>query len=202
MEVISMNSKDLATGKTNPNTAREGGDAVSGDASTPDKPAPVAFDQHYDMPDTYMKPRAVLLLRNPQWLFLHWDFDGETKGRLVAAGQEPQLRVLQNGREISRTGVDIDTRRYYIKVPDGGGSIQAQLGREGRGEFLAILSSESVVVPAARVSDDLTVTLAAPAWTGATAESVAGSQFLTEEQYAALFGQVPNDVPWYRQSTR
>ncbi len=194
-----MNSKDLATRKTKPSTARQGGDAVGGGAATP---APTAFDQHYEMPDSYMKPRAVLLLRNPQWLFLHWDFDGETKGRLVADGQEPLLRILQNGQEVSRTGVDVDSRRYYIKVPDGGGSIQAQLGREGLGEFLPVLSSESVVVPAARVSDDLTVTLAAPAWTGATAESVASSQILTEEQYAALFGQVPNDVPWYRQSTR
>ncbi len=196
-----MNSKDLAIGKapaslSEPSAARQGG-AVA-DASA----APAAFDQHYEMPDTYRKPRAVLLLKNPEWMFLHWDFDDAVRERLTANGQGPRLRVLQGGREVFRTSVDLGARRYYVKIPDGGGSIQAQLGVEREGDFVPVLSSEVVAAPAARVSDDLQVQFVAPAWTGATPGSLAGNQLLTEEQFRALFGEVPNDVPWYRQSTR
>ncbi len=201
-----MNSKDLATrkapAKAVPSSAREGGDSVAVPGLASEGGDSVAFDQHHDMAGTYLKPRAVLLLRNPEWMFLHWDFDGSTEERLTAGGEDPLLRVLQNGSEVLRTAVDLGSRRYYIKIPDGGGAIQAQLGRDGAGEFLPILSSETVAAPAARISDDLTVRLAAPAWTGATRETLVGNQILTEAEYRSLFGEVPNDVPWYRRSTR
>lgn len=194
-----MNSKDLATGRApagssdSPSTSRQGGDAVGGATAHT-----TAFDPHYEMASTYFKPRAVLLPKNPEWMFLHWDFDGQTQERLTAGGRAPQLRVLQNGREALRTSVDLDSRRFYIKVPDGGGSIQAQLGQDGTGEFVAVLTSGTVTAPAARVADDVSVQFVAPAWTGATPEQLRGSQMLTEEQYNSLFGEVPNDVPWYR----
>lgn len=198
-----MNSKDLAIGKApaassapNPSASHQGSAAVGAPA------VPTAFDQHCEMPDTYLKPRAVLLLKNPEWMFLFWDFDDGVRQRLSADGQSPQLRVLQDGREVFRTLLDLDGRRYYVKIPVGGGSIQAQLGLDRQGAFEPVLSSGIVAAPSARVSDDLAVKLAAPAWTGATPATLAGSQLLTEEQYAALFGDVPNDVPWYRQSTR
>ncbi len=168
----------------------------------PEVVAPQAFDLHFDLPATYLKPRAVLLARNPEWLFCYWDFDGETLERLIAGGQTPLLRVLQDGREVYRTTVDLRARRYYIQTPAGGGMIQAQLGRDALGEFLPILTTGAMEAPRARVADDTTVHFVAPAWTGATPEQIRGRQFLTEAEYCALFGEVQNDVPWYQADAR
>jgi hypothetical protein len=112
------------------------------------------------------------------------------------------LRVLQDGREVYRTTVDLRARRYYIQTPAGGGMIQAQLGRDALGEFLPILTTGAMEAPRARVADDTTVHFVAPAWTGATPEQIRGRQFLTEAEYCALFGEVQNDVPWYQADAR
>ncbi len=157
-----------------------------------------AFDVVGELPTTYLKPRAVLLLKNPEWFFLYWDFDPETAARMTVGNRPALLRILQDGREVQRVEVDLGSRRYYVRVPEGGGRIRAELGKEGLGEFLPVLRSEEVEAPRARVSDDRSTRFSAPAWTGANPSTLRHAHFLTEEQYRSFFGHVKPDLPWYR----
>jgi len=166
--------------------------------SVPAAPAPEPFDLHHDLPTTYGRAHATLMLKNPEWMFLHWDLDGYTGGQLRGGPGFPTLRVLRNGVEVHRAGIDLEAKRYYVRVPVGGGRLRVELGREHYGEFHAVLSSEEVEAPVARVSSNPEVALAAPSWTGVDPTTAQGAQVLSEKDFSSFFGEVRNDLPWYR----
>ena len=140
------------------------------------------------------------MLKNPEWMFLHWDLDGPTGAKLTGGPGYPSLRVLRDGTEVHRCGVDLELKRYYVRVPEGGGQIRVELGREHYGEFTAVLSSAEVEAPVVRVSSNLQVNLGAPEWTGTGPSSGKGAQVLSEGDFRSFFGDVRNDLPWYRTS--
>jgi len=164
--------------------------------------APRPFDEHDELPGSYFKPRAVLMLKNPEWLFLHWDFDGDTGHTLAAGGGVPHLRILQNSFEVMRTQVDVHGRKYYVRVPQGGGFVRAELGLVSGGQFFPIISSNEAVAPVAEVSPDTEVAFGAPEWTAAQPEKTDSSPVLTDEQFRSFFGDLRTDLPWYRPKTR
>jgi len=136
--------------------------------------------------------------KNPEWLFLVWDCDAETAWRLTGGGHTTTLRVLRGGREADRTRITIDARRYYVRVPQGRGKVRIELGLSDGGEFLAILASNEVEPLTASASADKSLSWAAPAWTGADPKEFPGARILTEEQFLAMFGEVPVEAPWYK----
>ncbi|MBM4354296.1 MAG: DUF4912 domain-containing protein [Deltaproteobacteria bacterium] len=156
------------------------------------------FDRFELLPSSYGKPRALLMPKNPEWLFFVWDCDSETAWRLTGGGHTTTLRVLRGGREAERARITIDSRRYYVRVPLGQGKVRVELGLAEGGEFLAILVSNEIDPLAATPSGDRSVTWVAPAWTGADPKKYPGVKILTEEQFLAMFGEVPLEPPWYR----
>ena len=156
------------------------------------------FDRVEGLPTSYGKPRALLMPKNPDWLFLVWDCDADTAWRLTGGGHTTALRVLRGGREAERVRITIDSRRYYVRVPDGQGKVRVELGLSEGGEFLAILTSNEVDPLTSAPSADRSLTWVAPAWTGADPRKYPGVKILTEEQFLAMFGSVEKEAPWYK----
>ena len=73
-----------------------------------------------------------------------------------------------------------------------------RLGMQRDGDFVPVLVSNSVEVPKAQVTGDLTVVFSGPPWLDSTRFAGQSSVVLTEEQYRKLFGSFTTDVPWYR----
>jgi hypothetical protein len=163
------------------------------------QPAARPFDEHDILPSTYGRPTAVLLPKNPEWLFLYWDFDAATRMRLVGgAGDIARLRVSKDGVEVYAANVPVDVRRYYVRIPAGGGKVRAELGLHREGEFQPILVSNDVSSPRAAISRDTSISHGAPAWAGDEKGKIPTPFLMSEEQFRALFPDEPVGTPWYR----
>jgi hypothetical protein len=120
------------------------------------------IDQEARLPDEYGVNRAVLLVRDPFWLFLYWEMTPEALA--VAARQDFQdsvIRVhdvtgLDPFENTSRSHFDVlcgSARSWYISVPGDDRDYRAEIGSlTKRGEFLSILRSNTVSMPPARMS--------------------------------------------------
>ena len=156
------------------------------------------FDEHHGLPDSYGQPLAVLMPKNPEWLFLYWDFDDPTRSRLSDDGNDTFLMVFMDGREVLSTPTPVEGKRHYIRVPGGGGRVEAHLGSFRDGRFQAVLISNAVVVPSARVSENHRVSYVASSWIQTERQAEKSPGLLPDEQYRAFFGDIRTDVPWYR----
>jgi hypothetical protein len=199
-KLVSSKLKQPAKAKTKPvKTAKS---QVKSKPKKPVSPPVEPFDMHYDLPTTYLKPRARLMVQSPERICLQWDFDPETAARLTTGPSPAFLRLLQNGQEVLRTPVDIGGRRYYLQAPQGGGLIHAELGLVSYDSFVPLIRSNDVEIPVAAVSTNTAVTFVAAPWVKADQIAVANAHFLSDEQYQAFFGDVRTDQPWYRDQTR
>lgn len=164
----------------------------------PEKKHPEPFDKTYEIPSSYRRLRATLLPKNPDWLFFYWDLDATAAQRLREAEGGPHLRVLQDEVPIRVELLSFDHRRHYVAVPPGGGRIRVELGGTYGGSFVAIATSNSVVIDPARPSDDLSVEFAVPRWVESPYEDRLPPSSWKRVEGPATRPGVQGDVPWYR----
>ena len=120
------------------------------------------IDQEATLPDQYGIDRAVLLVRDPFWLFLYWELAGETLARAADHGfSESVIRVhdvtgLDPFGDLSRSHVDLScgsARSWYINVEGDNRDYRVDVGCRNRaGEFQPLLRSNTVSMPPAKMS--------------------------------------------------
>jgi hypothetical protein len=139
--------------------------------STPRTPAAAppdaALTPEAERASAYGHGRAVLVARDPQSLFAHWEISPvrriEVLRSLGAEGEHTQeiLRVVETAR-IPPAFRDIDllpgTDRTNIAVEHAGRAYRVEIGlRTASGRFVPLATSNLTSTPAAQPSDDTSV---------------------------------------------
>ena len=117
---------------------------------------------HKSLPESYGSTEAALLPRDPGWMFVYWDITDASKARIAGehggdvfkkAGSVIRVYETASGRYFD-ISVKLDARNWYINVPEGGKSYYCEIGLVlPDGRFIAIVKTNSVNLPAGRVSD-------------------------------------------------
>ncbi|GEM_PF-4357698 len=163
----------------------------------PPPPTYEPFDEHRTLPHSYSRNRCILMLKSPEWYFLHWDFDQALERQILGAGGRPTLRVIRNGvRDKGLVDVMLLDRRHYFYVPGQEGQIKVELGGLFGTEFVPFLTSNPVDAMRLAPSTDDTIELVVPPWLEGTAGDF--SKPLSRLEWERLYGPVPVDVPWYK----
>ena len=121
-----------------------------------DLPARLFEEERFLFPESYGVNRIRLLVKDPEWLFAHWDVDPKSLGEMKKAMGERAmalsrltLRVLdpQNGGS-SDILLPPLARGWYIRADAARRSYKAQLGVTlPSGEFRQLAESNVVVTP-------------------------------------------------------
>lgn len=116
------------------------------------------------LPEGYGKTTAILLPRDPNWMFLYWEITPGAKA-LMAREYGPDifkksLQVLrvydaepagESGPGYSDLPVELEAGSRYLRVQNGGRTYYCELGLvPPAGVFLVIVKSNAVTLPAAR----------------------------------------------------
>jgi hypothetical protein len=126
-----------------------------------------------ELPDTYGRDRAVLLARDPWWLFAYWEITPGTRAEAVSTlGGEAQLARLvlrihdltsaARGTDHGDPSIDVevsgDAGSEYVNVGRPGVVVNAELGLCTRaGRFVPLVRSNTLQVPPSQASADGTV---------------------------------------------
>jgi len=118
------------------------------------------------LPRGYGKTMAALLPRDPEWMFAYWEITDETRAA-VAAGHGAD--IFARGRQVLRlfdlsasggapghfdVPVLFEAGSWYVHAPAGGRDYRCEAGLvTPAGEFIGLAASNTVSLPAARVSD-------------------------------------------------
>ena len=119
------------------------------------------------LPESYGNTEAALMPRDPNWMFIYWEITDNSKANIarehghdVFEKARPVIRVYdvtQNdgkGSGYFDIPVMIDARNWYINVQDGGRAYCCEVGLVlPDGRFIAIAKTNTVNLPAGRVSD-------------------------------------------------
>ena len=130
-----------------------------GDEATADSPL--------SLPDNYGDHRLVLIARDPRWVFCYWETDpakrAEAMRKLGASlGQTHwNLRAYRlpadkkgAGALCADLGVDLSVGKCYLELGPPGAAFSAELGlMDQQGNFVAIVSSNTIELPADRPSE-------------------------------------------------
>jgi hypothetical protein len=121
-----------------------------------DLPPRLFEEERFLFPETYGVNRVRLLVKDPDWLFAHWDVDPESLetmkkslGERALALSRLTLRVMDpaNGGS-SDILLPPGARGWYIRVDEARRSYKAQLGITlPSGEFRKLAESNPVVTP-------------------------------------------------------
>lgn len=113
-------------------------------------------EERFIFPDSYGQSRIRLLVKDPEWLFAHWDVDPQSLARVrqelgerASALSRLTLRVTDphNGGE-SRVLLPEGARSWYVRADRAERSYQAQLGLTlPSGEFRSLAESNTVRTP-------------------------------------------------------
>lgn len=159
------------------------------------------------LPGSYSEDRLVVVPRDPEWMFIHWELSETSYRRareLVPDGRIVLRIYVQNssGKQgISEQEVVPGTSRFYARARSGDLAMTAELGLRGKGDlFITMVRSEHVRIPAGRVrpgeSRFVTIPFDVPLRALATKGFVAGGSFvslegrlLNESEYRRLFGK-------------
>ena len=110
---------------------------------------------------------ATLLPRDPDWMFIYWEITGNSKTRIT---RDHGSDVFEKSRQVLRvydtaaTGdgnsryfdvpVMLDAGNWYIRIQDAGRTYCCELGLVlPSGGFVGIVKSNTVSLPAGRISD-------------------------------------------------
>jgi hypothetical protein len=138
--------------------------SAGGPTSAPEAPAPAESEDSYCFPYSYGIDRAVLLVRDPRWLFAYWDVSGPTWESIEhrglndpGTGWRRLLRlhdVTDWEGEPSEDTLLLDialsdgARDWYFHSPQPGRDYAAEYGYlSASGEFVRVALSNSVYVP-------------------------------------------------------
>jgi hypothetical protein len=125
---------------------------------------------HKTLPEGYGTTEAVLLPRDPNWMFIYWEITSQTKAEVCAKhGADIFERARQVIRvyDITAAGTaDTDGRRYfdnpvltearswYINVPESGRTYCCEVGlTTPEGAFLSLVRTNPIKLPSGRISD-------------------------------------------------
>jgi hypothetical protein len=112
--------------------------------------------ERFVFPESYGVNRLRLLVKDPEWLFAHWDVDA---GALASMRKELGERVLALARLTLRLSDAVDggstvillpkgARAWYIRADDEARSYRAELGLTlPSGEFHPLAASNTVGTP-------------------------------------------------------
>jgi hypothetical protein len=123
----------------------------------PRGPAPRLFEEErFVFPESYGESRVRLLVKDPEWLFVHWDVDPQSLadlraelGERASALSKLTLRVSdpQHGGE-SRVLLPDGARSWYVRADAAERSYRAELGLTlPSGEFRGLAESNTVRTP-------------------------------------------------------
>jgi hypothetical protein len=118
------------------------------------------------LPEKYGATMAALLPKDPGWMFLYWEITADSTARII---RDHGSGVFETSRQVLRvhdmTSEKADGRRYfdvpvrleagnwYVNAPGGGGAYSCELGLvTPSGEFIGIVTSNTVSLPAGRTS--------------------------------------------------
>jgi len=122
------------------------------------------------LPEGYGSTEAVLLPRDPNWMFVYWEVADKTKtevcgkyGSDIFQKSKQVIRVYDiTGAEAADTGgqkyfdiaVMIDAKNWYINVHESGRTYCCEVGLlTPEGDFICLVRTNEVKLPAGRVSD-------------------------------------------------
>ncbi|MDQ7773824.1 MAG: DUF4912 domain-containing protein [Elusimicrobiales bacterium] len=126
---------------------------------------------HRALPEGYGETEAVLLPRDPNWMYLYWEITEHTRGEARKAHGDnifdTSLQVVRvydmSGAEGANGGahhkyfdipVRLEARSWYVNVQESGRSYCCELGLVlPDGRFVGLVKTNAVKLPAGRVSD-------------------------------------------------
>lgn len=119
-------------------------------------------EENYNLPECYDMDRLILLVRDPQWLYIYWDLSEETRKKAQSNLVNPVLRVYDVS-EIIFDGnnahcywdifIHTFTDNWYIPVPNSGRSYLVELGYYGENNcFISLLRSNSILTPPDKIA--------------------------------------------------
>lgn len=153
------------------------------------------FDEHRQLVFSYDRAKCVLMLKNPDWLFVYWDYDASLEQRISKEAGSGAIRLIRNGVRSEVLRVDLPSRRMYIRNDGSPGTLRVELGGSFGREFIPFLTSNTVELIRSAPSSDEGLEFTVPEWLEAGAETPRGP--LTRQEWERLYGPVPVDVPWY-----
>lgn len=118
------------------------------------------------LPEGYGTTEAVLLPRDPNWMFIYWEISDQTKAEVRA---KHGTDIFESARQVIRvydTTSDADARKYfdnpalmeakswYINVPESGRTYCCEVGlATPDGDFISLVRTNNIQLPAGRLSD-------------------------------------------------
>ena len=115
-------------------------------------PKKVFIDTGPPLPSKYGEDRLVLLPRDPSYIFAYWELNEDIREPL-------KLRIYEVEKGADKFFFDIsinkDADNWYVKVPHPDARYRAELGFIRDGKFHRLISSNSVLVPRAGISDEV-----------------------------------------------
>jgi len=124
--------------------------------------------EHKALPEGYGSTEAALLPRDPNWMFVYWEITDNSRKNLCREHGED---IFKKGRQVIRvydmTGVDgngpnryfdiavmFEAKSWYVNVQEGGRAYCCEVGLVmPDGKFIGIVKTNTVSLPAGRVSD-------------------------------------------------
>ncbi len=119
-------------------------------------PPRVFEEERFLFPDTYGVNRVRLLVKDPEWLFAHWDVDAAVLAEMQATLGERTLALSRLTLRISdpeHGGASVvllphGARAWYVRTDTAGRKYRAQLGMTlPSGEFRLLAESNTVTAP-------------------------------------------------------
>lgn len=128
----------------------------SAEPATPD-------DASEELPESYGTERLLLVARDPNWLYAHWDLTGEQLRKYNKAAKDGHLivRVFKgqpSGKPVLEQHVHPESRNWFLHVGHGGTKYVAQLGYVDRSNaWQTVATSAATLTPPDALSDDTSV---------------------------------------------
>jgi hypothetical protein len=128
---------------------------------TAEQPARVFEEERFIFPETYGRNRVRLLVKDPQWLFAHWDVDPEVISRLRSEMGERAAALARLTLKVTDPehggGAVIhlpeDARSWYVRADRVRRAYRAELGLTlPSGEYRLLAASNTVRTPAGTAS--------------------------------------------------
>jgi len=120
-------------------------------------------EERFLFPDTYGVNRVRLYVKDPEWLFAHWDVSPDSLSTLRTEVGERALalsRLTLRVTDASNGGASVillpaGVRSWYLRTAGGRRSYRAELGLTlPSGEFRGLARSNTVVAPRGAPSDE------------------------------------------------
>jgi hypothetical protein len=110
-------------------------------------------EKEYILPEDYGGTKITLLVQNPNWVFVMWEFSAETKARINSINSSSKglcVRMYYADTDTYfDTEIKLGARSWYIHVPETNRPYYAEIGVMTESEsFTALARSNAVVTPA------------------------------------------------------